>query len=81
MLALKIYSFLDHHCHAVVFGSGSYANSVLLITIITITITISVISSLWIVILRQFSFVHKKNVHRVYILIFHILEFVNSLFF
>ena len=39
------------------------------------------ISSLWIVILRQFSFVHKKNVHRVYILIFHILESVNSLFF
>ena len=40
---------------------------------------IIVISSLQIVILRQFSFVHKKNVHRVYILIFHILESVNSL--
>ena len=33
------------------------------------------------VILQQFSFVDKKNVHRVYILIFHILESVNSLFF
>ena len=42
---------------------------------------IIVISSLWIVILRQFSFVHKKNVHRVYVLIFHILESVNSQFF
>ena len=40
MLALKIYRFLGHHCHALVFGSGSYANSVLLITIITITIII-----------------------------------------
>ena len=32
-------------------------------------------------ILQQFFFVDKKNVHRVYILIFHILESVNSLFF
>ena len=60
---------------------------IIIITIIIIIIInflmlfIIVISSLWIVILRQFSFVHKKNVHRVYILIFHILESVNSLFF
>ena len=44
-------------------------------------LVITVISSFYIVILRQFSFIHKKNVHRVYILIIHILEPVNSLFF
>ena len=51
LLALKNYSFLDHHCHAVVFGPGLYAKSVLLITIITITITITIIITITITII------------------------------
>ena len=43
LLALKNYSFLDHHCHAVVFGSGLYANSVLLLLLLLLIIIIIII--------------------------------------